>query len=330
MTYTFNPSSLSTPETTNGVYTMAIGVFDSSWSTDYYWNSTAGAITLTGGAGPPAFTSSGTAKPASIAASGSSTVTFSVQDTGGPLSNANVEIQIFNGGTAVGTQVYSGQNFTANGTLSYSYTWTPSSQSPAVTATGTYTAEVGVFDSGWGTDYYWNSNLATINIVNAVLPQAITFTDSLPASADYSAGLTYPLSATGGGSGNPVVFSVLSGPGTVSGSTLSITGLGTVVVAANQAGNATYTAAPQVTQSITITQPAALTSPTPGSHAHRLQRDLSPGQPAAESPSMRSASAPPSRALRMSFPDHNGPHLRLGEQHPHLRADTLCPALLAD
>jgi hypothetical protein len=83
-------------------------------------------------------------------------------------------------------------------------------------------------------------------------PQAITFTDSLPSSANYSAGLAYTLSATGGGSGNPVTFSLVSGPATVVGSTLTITAPGTVVIAANQAGNATYAAAPQATQSITI------------------------------------------------------------------------------
>jgi len=76
------------------------------------------------------------------------------------------------------------------------------------------------------------------------------------------------LVATGGASGNPVVFTVLSGPGAVSGTngaTLTITGTGTVVIAANQAGNASYTAAPQVTQSLVVDPPlAVLTSPTPG------------------------------------------------------------------
>ena len=97
--------------------------------------------------------------------------------------------------------------------------------------------------------------------------QTITFTDSLPTSATYSSGLTYTISATGGASGNAVTFSVLSGPGTVSGtngSTLTINGAGTVVVAANQAGNATYSAATQVTQSIVVNQAIpAITWPTP-------------------------------------------------------------------
>ena len=76
------------------------------------------------------------------------------------------------------------------------------------------------------------------------------------------------LSATGGASANPVVFSIVSGPGSLSGTNnniLTITGAGTVVIAANQAGNTTYAAAPQVTQSIAVNPaPAVLTSPTPG------------------------------------------------------------------
>jgi hypothetical protein len=58
------------------------------------------------------------------------------------------------------------------------------------------------------------------------------------------------LSATGVGSDNPVTFSA-TGPGSVSGNMLAIIGAGTVVVAANQAGNANYSAA-KVTKSITV------------------------------------------------------------------------------
>jgi hypothetical protein len=60
------------------------------------------------------------------------------------------------------------------------------------------------------------------------------------------------LVATGGASGNPVVFSIVSGPATVVGNILTITGPGTVVIAANQAGNADFAQAPQVTRSILI------------------------------------------------------------------------------
>lgn len=85
--------------------------------------------------------------------------------------------------------------------------------------------------------------------------QAISFST---APAQTYGGAPVTLSATGGGSGNPVTFSLVSGPATLSGSTLSFTGAGTVVVAANQAGNTLYLAAPEVQQSITV-NPAVLT-----------------------------------------------------------------------
>jgi YVTN family beta-propeller protein len=62
------------------------------------------------------------------------------------------------------------------------------------------------------------------------------------------------LSATGGGSGNAVTFSVLSGPGTIVGNILTVTGQGPLVVAADQAGNANYTAAAEVTQTINVVE----------------------------------------------------------------------------
>ena len=71
------------------------------------------------------------------------------------------------------------------------------------------------------------------------------------------------LSATDA-SGLPVSFSVISGPATISGSVLTVTGAGTVDVEADQAGNATYAAATPVDRSFTVA-PALLTiTPTAG------------------------------------------------------------------
>ena len=63
------------------------------------------------------------------------------------------------------------------------------------------------------------------------------------------------MSATGGGSGNPVVFSV-GGPGvcTVSGTTVTYTAAGNCVIDANQAGNARYADAPQVQRTIKVSK----------------------------------------------------------------------------
>jgi hypothetical protein len=58
--------------------------------------------------------------------------------------------------------------------------------------------------------------------------------------------------ASGGASGNPVTFSVTSGHGSISGSMLTITGAGDLVITASQAGNASYDAAVNVSRTITV------------------------------------------------------------------------------
>ena len=50
----------------------------------------------------------------------------------------------------------------------------------------------------------------------------------------------------------PVSFSILNGPATISGNTITITGAGTVTVRASQAGNGTYLAATNVDQTFTV------------------------------------------------------------------------------
>ena len=97
-------------------------------------------------------------------------------------------------------------------------------------------------------------------------PQSISFT--APASAPAGGSATLP--ATGGGSSNPVVFSVdrASGPGvcTVSGRTVTYAIAGPCVIDANQAGNATYAAAAQVQRMIKVTgQPQSISFPAPAS-----------------------------------------------------------------
>jgi hypothetical protein len=62
-------------------------------------------------------------------------------------------------------------------------------------------------------------------------------------------------------SGLPVVYSILSGPATVNGNVLTITGAGVVEVAADQPGNAQYNPAVQVVNTFDVLDPAT-TSPT--------------------------------------------------------------------
>jgi len=62
-------------------------------------------------------------------------------------------------------------------------------------------------------------------------------------------------------SGLAVSFRVVSGPATISGTTITLTGVGTVKVEATQSGNTTYNAAPAVSQSFAVTA-ATTTTPT--------------------------------------------------------------------
>ena len=101
--------------------------------------------------------------------------------------------------------------------------------------------------------------------VGAPVPQAITFTSTPPPNA--TVGGSYTVSATGGGSGLPVLFSIdassTSGACSISVATVSFNGAGTCVVDANQAAGGSYSSAPQVQQSFSVGAVAEDPSPIP-------------------------------------------------------------------
>ena len=122
------------------------------------------------------------------------------------------------------------------------------------------------FTPGTGHAYYLQLSSATtlassleglLDVLPGTTPQAVAFT-STPASP--AVGSTYAPAATGGGSGNPVTFSI--DPSSTSGCTYDwTTGLvtftaptGTCVINADQGGTTVYAAAPRVRQTVTVTQ----------------------------------------------------------------------------
>jgi len=86
----------------------------------------------------------------------------------------------------------------------------------------------------------------TITVTKA--PQTITFAPASPVTFSTT---PIALSATVA-SGLPVDITLVSGPATLSDGKLTLTGIGTVQLAANQAGNADYAAATPVTASIVV------------------------------------------------------------------------------
>ena len=87
------------------------------------------------------------------------------------------------------------------------------------------------------------------------LSQAISFTSTAPTNA-VAGGATYTPTATGGASGNPVIFSIdpgsTAGTCTIRGGVVSFTAPGSCIIDANQAGDTDYLAAAQVTQNVTV------------------------------------------------------------------------------
>ncbi len=92
-------------------------------------------------------------------------------------------------------------------------------------------------DSGW------------VDEIVVMSPQEIDFPE-IPNMSIFS---SYLLSATGGGSGNPVTFEVVSGPAVLSNdNVLTFSGTGLVTVRASQAGGASHNAAPDVSRTFSI------------------------------------------------------------------------------
>ena len=100
--------------------------------------------------------------------------------------------------------------------------------------------------------------------------QTITFTPPTPPIYFIAGGIAVNLVATGGASGNPVVFTVdksSTGAGTIAGTVLTVTAQGSLVIDANQTGNANYMAATQAQETVNILAPLptqAITFNNPG------------------------------------------------------------------
>jgi hypothetical protein len=116
---------------------------------------------------------------------------------------------------------------------------------------------------------FWSAEVQDAADTTAPAAQTITFPSPGPGVVGQSATLT----ATGGASGNPVVFSVdaSSGAGVCSvsgtnGATVNYLAAGTCVIDANQAAGNGYAAAPQVQQTITVSASGTqtITFPNPG------------------------------------------------------------------
>ena len=155
-----------------------------------------------------------------------------------------------------GTALSSTQlNATAN--VAGSFTYTPASGT--VLTAGTQSLSVGFTPTD--TANYHAVSATTVSLTVGQASQTITFG---PLAGKTYGAASFTVAATATSTLTPS-YSIVSGPATLSGSTVTITGAGTVTVRATQAGNANYLAATAVDQSFTVakaTQTIAFTAPT--------------------------------------------------------------------
>ncbi len=237
-------------ETATGTRNLTIGgasdsthAVEASYAGDANVSASVSTTTnLTGGGTPAAAQSATTLAITPAAPTAGQSVTFTVAVVGTqqitPVPTGTVTLM----NTAVTPAAVLG-TITLNSTGTGSF-------STSTIAAGTYT----VVASYSGDSSYQASASTAQTLTIAKSAQTITF--GALGNQTYGAA-PFALTATAS-SGLVVTYSV-TGPATVTGSTLTITGVGQVVVTAAQAGNATYAAATSVSQSFTVAK-AVLTA----------------------------------------------------------------------
>jgi RHS repeat-associated protein len=165
--------------------------------------------------------------------------------------------------TAIATQTYGVSPFTVSassastGAITYSVTSGPATISGStVTITGAGTVVLGA------------SQAATTNYTAGTATTGFTVSPATPTlSFTAIAAKTYGVSpftvSASSASTGAITYSVTSGPATISGSTVTITGAGTVVLGASQAATTNYTAATASTSFTVSPATPVITWPTP-------------------------------------------------------------------
>ena len=165
----------------------------------------------------------------------------------------------------LGTSALSTTGGTGTGAVTYS---SNSASCTIVGATLTAQASAGscIITATKAADTNYLVTTATVVVTLAQASQSISF-GAQTSPRPFSAGGSFMISplATGGGSTNPVTYSsTTTGVCTVGGTTVSMVSAGVCTIAANQAADSNYSAAPQVTQDVTI-NPVVPSAPGIGS-----------------------------------------------------------------
>ncbi|HWD55761.1 MAG TPA: hypothetical protein VG346_11600 [Acidimicrobiales bacterium] len=126
---------------------------------------------------------------------------------------------------------------------------------PAPGTDGTFTVTITAGNKNLVTHATQTASQTFTLTVSGQGTQAIGFSSTATTAETNVGDNTYAPTASGGGSGNPVVFSIDTASASecsITGGIVDFTAAGTCNIDANQAGNSDYLAAPQAVQSITV------------------------------------------------------------------------------
>jgi hypothetical protein len=270
LSFTFTPPA----GTAQGTYNVIALAFSNGYSTEYK-QVTIGTLTIGsgGGGGTPAFTITGSVSPTTISTTGSSNISATFTDTGGALTNGNLEVQIYpasGSGSSIGGDApnFNAWNVAAGGSQTLSFSFTPA----AGTAPGTYNVVALAFSNGYSTEYK-QVTIGTLTITGTTAPSAPT---NLAATAgNATVGLTWTVStgatsyniyrsATSGGEG-ATAFATSTTPSYTDNAVINGTKYYYKVAAVNSGGTSGLSNEASATPESSTGTPAVLTTPTPGS-----------------------------------------------------------------
>lgn len=225
------PFTVSATSASNGTVTYSVGSGPATVSGSTVTLTGAGTVVLTASQAPTGSYTSATASTSFTVAPAVPTLNFA----------------------AIASQTYGNVPFTVSATSASNGAVTYTVVSGPATVSGATVTLTGV-----GTVVLSASQAATSSYTAATASTSFTVTQAVPAlSFAAIASQTYgnppfTVSATSASSG-AVTYTVVSGPATISGSTVTLTGVGTVVLSASQAATTNYTAATAST-SFTVAQ----------------------------------------------------------------------------
>ena len=233
--------------------------------------------TTNGGVGPATVSGLAQTTPQTVSFTAPTTTTYTYA---APPSPVTITLTVANGGSNFPAIFSVDASSTGAGTFSNGLTTmtgvvTGTNTSVVFTVTQAGTIKIDAYEpAGLASNhiYYSLSNTAQLALTINQASQTITFTPIVQSTYTYAPApnqVTVQLSATGGATGNPVEFSIDSsstGTGTITASTqvgtaslatLTVTGAGSIVLDASQAGNVDYSAASLTdAQTLTINQAA--------------------------------------------------------------------------